>query len=152
MSDPRNARAAPAALPESQTSTSASNVVALPAKFDPTKVKVLKQVSTNLLKLRPGAVVFMTITGPSVKSKPLKNASEEDKKKEPPTLLPIVNLETGEVQSIIVGAVLIDLLNDEYAGNKYVGKSFRLTVKEQKDARAGGGRRYNNYDLVEIQV
>jgi len=118
-------------------------------KFQP---KVIKQVSVNLLKLRPGVQLWALLTAAMHVSKPLKNQSEEDKKKEPPTLLPIINLETGEVQNIIVGSVLKDLLNDEYPANSYVGRAFGISVKEQKDAKAGGGRRYNNYDVVEIEV
>jgi hypothetical protein len=118
-------------------------------KFQP---KVIKQVSVNLLKLRPGVQLWALFTAPMAVSKPLKNQSAEDKAKEPPTLLPIVNLESGEVQNIIVGSVLKDLLNDEYPNGSYVGRAFGIAVKEQKDAKAGGGRRYNNYDVVEIEV
>jgi hypothetical protein len=133
-----------------QTDTPAANVA--PRIFDPSKIKIVKQVSTNLLKLRPGMTVYVTIMGPMEKAKALKKQSAEDKAKEPPTLLPCINLETGEVCSIIGGAVLVDLLNDEYPQNAYVKKSFQIVVKEQKDAKGGGGKRYNNYDVKEISV
>lgn len=120
-----------------------------PPKFVP---KIIKQVSVNLMKLRPGVTVYALITGVMAISKPLKNQSDEDKKKEPPTLLPFVNMETGEVQNLIVGAVLKDLLNDEYPKDSYVKRGFMIAVKEQKDAKAGGGRRYNNYDVAEVEV
>lgn len=111
--------------------------------------QVLKQVSTNLLKLRAGASVYFRVTGKMEVAKALKRQSDSDRK-EPPTLLPIVNLETGEVQSVIVGSVLKDLLTDEYPKDAYVHKCFWLVVKDQKESKAGGGRRYNTYDLKEI--
>lgn len=128
-----------------EAAPAAANVV----KFTP---KVVKQVSVNLLKLRAGYTVYVLLTGAMATSKPLKNQTAEDAKKEPPTLLPVINLETGEVQNIITGTVLKDLLNDEYPRNGYVGKSFWIAVKEQKEAKAGGGRRYNNYDVKEIET
>lgn len=119
----------------------------------PFKIKVVKQVSTNLLKLRSGMTAFVTITGKMEKAKALKNQKAgEDKAKEPPTLIPVTNLETGEVQSIIAGSVLVDLLNDEYPKDTYVGKSFQISIKEKKAAQGGGGRSYNTYDVVEIAI
>jgi len=118
-----------------------------PAKFVP---RVLRQVSQNLLKLRSGDQVYVQVTGPMAKAKPQKNASSEDKKKEPPTLLPVTNLETGEIQVIICGSVLVDLLNDEYPGDTYVNKGFAILIKEKKDGK--GGKTYNTYDVREIAV
>lgn len=118
----------------------------------PLQFKVIKQVSTNLLKLRAGMTVFVKVTAAMHTAKRLKKESAEDKAKEPPTLLPVINLETGEVQSIIVGSVLKDLIDDEYPKQGYVGHGFQIALKEQKDAKAGGGRRYNTYDLAEIAL
>lgn len=114
--------------------------------------KVIKQVSVNLLKIRAGMTVYVHVTGAMHVAKRLKKESAEDAKKELPTLLPVINLETGEVQEIIVGSVLKDLLDDEYPKNAYVGRGFQIAVKEQKDAKAGGGRRYNTYDVAEIAL
>lgn len=132
--------------------TDTASTVANPSPSAPLPFKIIKQVSVNLLKIRAGMTVFVKITGPMHVAKRLKKETAEDKAKEPPTLLPVINLETGEVQEIIVGSVLKDLLDDEYPAAKYVGRGFQIAVKEQKDAKAGGGRRYNTYDVAEIEL
>lgn len=132
--------------------TSADVATHTPAPFVP---KILKQVSTNLLKLRPGMTVYVKITDRMQQAKPLKKGEktkEDGTPREPPTLIPVVNLATGEVQSIIAGSVLRDLLNDEYPSDKYVGRGFMIEVREQKAAQGGGGRRYNTYNVAEIEV
>lgn len=136
---------------ESQVIT-ASDVGTILAPNATLPFKVIKQVSVNLLKIRAGMTVYVAVTGAMHVAKRLKKESAEDAKKEPPTLLPVINLETGETQEIIVGSVLKDLLDDEYPNAKYVGKGFQIAVKEQKDAKAGGGRRYNTYDVAEIEL
>jgi hypothetical protein len=123
-----------------------------PAKFVP---KVIKQVSTNLLKLKPGMTVYVKVTDAMKKAPALKKQQtlpDGEKPKEPPTLLPCINLETGEVATIIAGSVLVDLFNDEYPNGSYVGKGFAIEVKDQKASAGGGGRRYNNYNVAEIEV
>lgn len=119
-----------------------------PAKFVP---KVIKQVTQNLLKLRPGITVYILAREKMFESKPLKKQTEENKDKKPPTLLPVINLETGEAESIIVGDVLKDVFADEYPKDAYVGRCFMIAVKDQKASAGGGGRRYNTYNVVEIE-
>lgn len=131
---------------------------AAPKLFDLSKIKVLKQVSTNLLKIKAGVTVYVKITDKmhvAKASRADEAAAKKDpnaKRKEPPTLLPVINLETGEVQTIIAGTVLIDLLNDEYPSEGYIGKSYVIECLAKKDAQGGGGRSYNTYDVKEIAV
>ena len=123
-----------------------------PAKFVP---KVLKVLTVPLLKLRPGMTVYVKITDPMEKAAPLKHASppkDGEKGKEPPTLIKCINLETGEVCQVIAGLILFDLLNDTYPKQSYVGKGFSLNVSEQKASAGGGGKRYNTYNVSEIEV
>jgi hypothetical protein len=143
---------APMATAATETTASAAPAASTPTNVLPFKIKVLKQVSTNLLKLRAGDECYVTITGKMEKAQALKKQSAEDAKKEPPTLIPVINLLTGEIQSIIAGSVLVDLLNDQYPKDTYVGKSFHITLKVKKAAQGGGGRSYNTYDVVEIAV
>lgn len=130
-----------------QTHSAQETAAATSPAFVP---KVLKQVSTNLLKLRTGSSIYIRITGKMEVAKALKRQKDGDDKKEPPTLIPVVNLETGEVQSVIAGSVLKDLMNDEYPKDSYVGRCFWIVVKDQKSSQGGGGRRYNTYDVKEI--
>lgn len=118
-----------------------------PGAFVP---KVIKQVTLPLWKLRAGGELFVKITEKMQIAKALKNQTAEDKAKEPPTLINAVKLDTGEVGQFIAGSVLRDIFNDEYPNNSYVGKGFWIKVEAQKDSKAGGGRRYNNYTVAEI--
>lgn len=139
--------AAPA--PEVAAAPAAAAPDAGPVPFKPV---VVRQVTMPLWKLRAGAEIFVKITGAMYLSKPLKKQSEADKKKEPPTLIPAVKLDTGEVGQFIAGSVLRDIFADEYPKDAYVGKGFWIKVEEQKDSKEGGGRRYNNYTVTEIAV
>lgn len=151
-----NAKAKTANAPEA-VSTVATGPVALPvvpqiplvapAGFVP---KVLRVVTMPLWKLRAGMEIFVKITGKMEVSKPIKG--EKDKTKEPPTLVPSVKLDTGEVGQFIAGSVLKDILNDTYPNDGYVGKGFWIRVEAQKESKEGGGRRYNNYRVDEIEV
>ena len=127
----------------------ASNPV--PGPFVP---KVVKQVTMPLFKLRAGSEIYIKITGKMFLSKPIKGdkPKEGEKAKEPPTLIPVVKLDTGEIGQIIAGSVLRDIFTDEYPNETYVNKGFWIVVTEQKESKAGGGRRYNNYTVSEIEV
>lgn len=114
--------------------------------------KVLKQVSTNLIKLRAGSSIYFKVTAPMKEAAKATRTDGKDADKNPPTLLDGVDLASGEVGTIICGSVLIDLFNSEYPSDSYVNKGFWIRVVEKKDAQAGGGRSYNVYDVKEIAV
>jgi len=145
------AKAQTPAAPSTVTTITTANTVADDGVFRP---KVLKQVTMPLFKLRAGSEIFVKVTGKMFLSKPIKGDTPKDgeKPKEPPTLIPVVKLDTGEIGQIIAGSVLRDIFKDEYPNDSYVGKGFWIVVTEQKEAKVGGGRRYNNYTVSEIEV
>ena len=116
-----------------------------PSTFVP---KIIKVVTVPLLKLRAGMTVHVKIEAPMEKGKVQKNEPD----KEPATLLRVTNLETGELCQIIVGAALHGIFDDEYPEASYVGRGFQIVIGEQKDSKAGGGKRYNQYTVNEIEV
>lgn len=126
---------------------------AVKSKFVP---KVLKVITVPQTKIRPGMELFLLIVAPIVRAPALKNApvekDSEGKEKLPPHLLRAVDLETGEITEIIPGTVLVDLMQETYPLNSYVGRSFQVKCNEQKAAKAGGGRRYNTYSVNEIET
>lgn len=65
----------------------------------------------------------------------------------PPKLAHVVNLETGEVQQIIIGSILESELKDAYPEDGYVGKGFE--IKKQKPT---GNKRYAMYQIAEIEL
>ena len=121
-----------------KTETAAvAETVATPAKFVPT---VLRKVSQPpLLKLRAGSLLYCKVNGAMEVSKPLKNAKvetgEDGKPKQPPTVMSVTDLETGEDVTIICGSVLVDTLNDGYPKDAYVGKCFSIGIRERKDSK-----------------
>ena len=138
-------------MTKSNTTSEPAAASSSPTPFIP---KVLKQISTNLLKLRVGSEVFLKITA-AMKVAPMsakEAAKPEGERKQPPTLIDCVDLPTGETVTIIAGATLKDLLSESYPGDTYVGKGFWIKVIEKKDVQGGGGRSYNVYDVKEIAV
>lgn len=122
-----------------------------PAKFVP---KVIRQVTLPLFKLKPGSEIFVKILDKAYKAAALKGAAPKagDPVKEPPMLINVLNLETGELGQIIPGASLLDTLNDTYPNDTYVRKGFWIKVGEQKASAGGGGKRYNTYTVSEIEL
>lgn len=97
-----------------------------------------KSVAVPLFKLEPGQPIFVKVDGAMFLGKKV------DEKKEAATLLPVVDLETGEEGQIIVGAVLRELFLEQYPDDAYVGKGFEITVRKRAD------KKYNTYDVFEI--
>jgi hypothetical protein len=143
---------APAAASQQTSSTTAVPAVPSTRKFNPADLKVVKVLTLPLIKLRAGMVVYVQPLKAMYEAKPIKNAKPDDKDKKPPTLLDVVNLETGELAQIILGTVLADIFNDEYPQGAYVKKGFKIEVGEQKASQAGGGKRYNQYSVFEIEL
>lgn len=123
-----------------------------PAKFVP---EVLEQLTFPQWKLRNGSLLYVLLTSPMHLGDPLKNPEplkEGEKPKDPVTLVEAINLETGELGQFITGSILKDLFEAKFPNKSYVGKSFSILVGEQKDAKTGGGRRYNTYTLKLIKT
>lgn len=160
MSNPKSAapastaQASPEAKTVSGPTTAVSSTPSPSPKFDPTTAEVVKLLTLPLIKLRAGITVYIKPVEPMFQAKPQKNAkpAEGEADKKPPTLMHVVDLETGELAQIIPGSILADIFNDDYPNNGYVGKGFRITVGEQKAVQGGGGKRYNQYTVAEIKL
>lgn len=63
-----------------------------------------------------------------------------------PKLANVLDLETGELGQIIVGAVLFSSLTEAYEGEDYVGRCFEI-VKIPAD----GNRRYALWNISEVE-
>ncbi len=135
-----------------QTTTDAPS--ATPAAAQPSlpfAVIPKKQLTQNVLKMRSGSLVYVRVTGAHYEAKALKNERPSEKDKKRPELLPVTNLVTGQTHVLICGSVLLDVFTDEYPGGEYVGKCFRISLEEKKEAKEGGGRTYNTYNVTEIE-
>jgi len=110
--------------------------------------KVIKRLIIPLLKMVKGETIEVKLMGAIYTGKPQKDAKEGDK---PADLCNVVNLDTGEEMQIIVPAVLKSNLEEQYPKQGYVDKCFAITKGEQKDSKAGGGRKYSEFTILEIE-
>jgi hypothetical protein len=110
--------------------------------------KVKKVLTRPALKLQETVPVYVKFDGAMYVGKEIKSRTptDEAKKKEPATLANITDLQTGQLHVLIMNTVLKGVLTEEYPGEGYVGKCFKIT----KLGRAAG-KQYNPFDVVEIE-
>lgn len=107
--------------------------------------KSVRKITLPLLKKEDGVAIFVAIMGPIFKGKEVKGTGDAAKMA-PADLANILNLETGEEMQMICNAVLKSTLEEEYPGEGYVGKQFRILQSKVE------GKRYKNYTVEEIEV
>lgn len=105
-----------------------------------------RSVTLPTLRLAEEGTVYVKITGPMTQSTVQQKPDKDGKVKEPATVAPVVNVETGELTQIIVGAALKGILGETYPKDGYVDRSFEIT----KHGKAPG-KRYNTYSVFEIE-
>jgi len=66
--------------------------------------------------------------------------------KEPPTVMTVTNLESGEQGQLIANTVVKTTLDEEYPSGAYVGKCFSITKQKRKE-----GKSYDPFSIVEIE-
>lgn len=107
--------------------------------------KRIKTVTRTLIKLQNNRPYYFKIEGAMFVGKELKAKEGDTKKKDPATLLNVINLEDGSEGQIIVGTVLKSTLNEEYPKDGYVGRCFE--IEKKRDAQHD----YNTYNIAEIE-
>lgn len=107
--------------------------------------KRVKNLTLDLLKFVEMQPRNVKITGPIHLGKDQK-ADEGGKKREPAHLAPCINLDDGTECQIIVAAVVLSVLTDEYPNESYVGKCFSITKKNRVE-----GKQYFPYGVEEIE-
>lgn len=107
--------------------------------------KRVKNLTLDILKFVELEPRHIKITGPIHIGKEQK-ADEAGKKREPAHLAPCINLDDGSECQIIVAAVVLSVLNDEYPSESYVGKCFAITKKNRIP-----GKQYFPYGVEEIE-
>lgn len=111
---------------------------------------IAKVLTLPLLKIKNGAgPVYIKFTAPTFIGKKIKE-DDPKKVKEPPVMANVINLPTGELVQIMLGAVLQGILADDYPNDTYVGKGFMIECCEQKRASSGGN--YNTYKVAELAL
>lgn len=125
---------------------SSKETKAEPAKFVP---KVKRILTLPLIKFEVGKPLYLKMLDKIYRAKPIKNPTAEDAKKEPPLLVNVVDRQTGEMGQIILGAVLANLLHEDYPDDGYVGKTFAIELTGQKRGRSGNNS--NMYKVEELE-
>lgn len=108
--------------------------------------KIKEQVSVPVLKQRDGETIFVRFDGPVYQGEELKNSRGAGPKMAPARLAKVFNYASKMANVIIVNTVLEGELVKNYPENKYVGKSFAITMNAAEE-----GRRYKTFSLFEIE-
>jgi hypothetical protein len=110
-----------------------------------------RSVTLPVFKVEVEVPLYLMVNGPMFIGKPVEAKTGADGKKgvpmEPATIMPVTNIETGEVGQIIVNAALKSILDETYPKDSYVEKSFEI-VKHEKRA----GKRYHTFSVFEIEA
>ena len=108
--------------------------------------KVKRNVTLPTLSLNVGDVKFVRFDEAMYVGKIVK-VKEGEKAKEPPTLVNVTNMETGEQATLVVNAVLKSTIEEAYPGASYIGKTFRVEKMEKK-----AGKAYHGFKIQEVEV
>lgn len=115
-----------------------------PAPFVPKRKKLLTRPVLKLIKEQPR---YVLLQGRIYIGKEMKQRGAEDKKKEPAHLVDVVDLTTGELAQVIINAVPMSVLSEEYPNYGYVGRCFELTRQTRQE-----GKQYDPFKVEEIEI
>jgi|SRR5882672_2029137 len=104
-----------------------------------------KLLTRPILKFIKDIPVYIRCEGAIYLGKEMKQQQGE-KKKEPAHLADVIDLSTGEVAQIIVNAVPMSVLKENYPEDSYVGKCFAITRQSRKEGKA-----YDPFNVEEIE-
>ncbi len=111
--------------------------------FAPKRKKLLTR---PVLKFVTDQARYVKIEGKIYIGKEMKQKAGDDKKKEPAHLADVIDLSTGELAQIIVNAVPLSVLNENYPNDAYVGLCFAITRQSRQP-----GKQYDSFKVEEIE-
>lgn len=114
-----------------------------PPAFTPKRKKLLTR---PVLKFVMDETRYIKFEGPIYLGKEMKQKAGDDKKKEPAHLADVIDLPTGELAQIIVNAVPMSVLEENYPDKAYVGKCFAITRQKRQP-----GKQYDPFKVEEIE-
>lgn len=106
------------------------------------KYEIAAQVTRSVLQQADGVPFYVEIQSASRVAMPVKES-----KMEPPDLCDVLNLETGELQVLILNKVLKSELLRAFPDDSYVGKKFAIVRAKAKDE----DKRYKTYRILELR-
>lgn len=115
----------------------------------PRKFKTKRIVTIPQLKWEEGVTYYLRFDSPAALGKSIEKVkNERGEEKKPPMLCQVTNLETGELQEVIMGAVLLSTLNEAYPNDAYVGLSFAIT---KEGLVKGKSNSYARWHIEEVE-
>lgn len=118
--------------------------------FDKSAVKTKKHVTLPLLPQVENGTIYCAFLHPIYQGKEMKAADAkagEDKKERPATLATVCDLETGTPKTVVLTAVEVGNILENYPDKSYVGKSFSMSIMAKQK-----GKRYRPVSVVEIDT
>jgi hypothetical protein len=107
---------------------------------------VKKQLTRTVMREIIGTPYAVMFQGAIYQGEDLKSAKAGAVKMEPARLCDVLNLETGELQSLILYSVLEGEIHRAYPGDSYIGKSLLIRASRPE------GKRYRTYEIAEIEA
>jgi len=113
------------------------------------KFKTKKKLTLATFKFDKGVALYLLALGPIhrgvERGTPRKRPDGTDE--EPPMLMHIINMETGEHGQIMVAEIIKTELTEKYPKNTYIGHAFGIMKGERKP-----GKRYDPYEIEELEI
>lgn len=105
-----------------------------------------KAITLPTLKVNGGDTVFIKFDSAIITK--TKNELEKDGTQKTINVANVVNLDTGELMSMVIPKVLDSNLRENYLDESYVGKSFEISKSKEKKGNVG--KEYYNFFIYEI--
>lgn len=110
--------------------------------------KVKKQLNFPVLSQKKiGAIIYVLILSAIHVSKTNIEPKPGEDKEKPSDIVIALDLETGELVTVIISAVAKGLLEENYPEIGYKGLSFMFCNKGKRE-----GKRYNDIEMTEIET
>jgi hypothetical protein len=118
-----------------------------PVKVPGGKYKRTSALVLPVLRLLEESSTYVKIDGAMHVGSEQRAPKKGEQQMEPATVMPVTDLETGELGMVIVNTVLQGILSEKYPDDSYVGKSFEIIKHAKRD-----GKRYHNFSVFEIEA
>lgn len=119
----------------------------------PRKFKAKKAITLSTLKFVVDKPLHVLILGKLHEGKARVGRSgnvkldSDGQPRRPPTLVEVLDMDTGEMAQIIAATIIKTELSEAYPNDGYVGLGFEITKQKRKE-----GREYDPYSIVEVEV
>lgn len=111
----------------------------------PAGVTVMRPITMPTLNLRPGEPRILKVTG-AMRQSTFVDPDPSKQKEKPATVMPVVDVVTGEAMTLLLPVVLEKNLVETFPEGEYVGKTFLMEKLGKRP-----GKRYFDFRLLEVE-